>query len=309
MFKNQRSSAVAGDNLSTKEIGRLEVEELDQLILPSASPLRAPVVNTEPNITCGGVVADFAGGDGNDSFWFTKRFIENHPAQFADGLAVINLGAGNDRGGVESSPGGIEWKFCGDEGRDRILGSRDPNDTNHLAGGPGDDNIQIRGGQNNSAGGDQGRDRITGSNQNDLLIGGPGNDIIKGKGGDDIIDGEAGDDKLFGDNGNDMVIGGDGSDLLKGGKGNDNLFGGDQFDKIFGGDGDDWLKGDGGDDLLKGNRGAYLIEGGIGEDRFARGLADDRLKKLKHLTTPIDPGTGINVLFGGDVITDLGRKF
>ena len=53
-----------------------------------------------------------------------------------------------------------------------------------------------------------GDDRITGSNETDIIIGLLGADTIRGGSGDDNIQGNEDLDKLYGENGNDLLQGG-----------------------------------------------------------------------------------------------------
>lgn len=70
---------------------------------------------------------------------------------------------------------------------------------------------------------------ITGNNQANILVGGPADDLIRGKGGNDDISGGAGNDRLKGGGGNDIIKDGEGADRMWGGNGNDifQLVGGD----------------------------------------------------------------------------------
>jgi hypothetical protein len=74
-----------------------------------------------------------------------------------------------------------------------------------------------------------GNDLVNGSGvaaANLLLIGGSGNDILTGGAGNDQLEGGAGEDFLRGGAGNDLLLGGDGNDSLTGGAGRDTLDGG-----------------------------------------------------------------------------------
>ena len=93
-----------------------------------------------------------------------------------------------------------------------------------------------------------GDDRITGSNESDIIIGLLGADTIRGGSGDDKIQGNEDIDRLYGEDGNDLLQGGAATDQLYGGQGDDILSGGmgDNFlvgeqgnDKLYGGSEDD----------------------------------------------------------------------
>ncbi|WP_370470190.1 hypothetical protein [Snodgrassella alvi] len=78
--------------------------------------------------------------------------------------------------------------------------------------------------------------KITGTNNNDVMFGSVVDNLINGGDGNDIIYGNAGNDILMGDEGNDTLYGGDGDDILKGGYGYDILIGGTGNDTLIGGD-------------------------------------------------------------------------
>ena len=69
--------------------------------------------------------------------------------------------------------------------------------------------------------GEEGKDNISGSNSDDLLIGGDEDDTIKGSLGSDTLYGGIGNDQLEGGKGKDYVYGGSGNDMIKPGKGAD----------------------------------------------------------------------------------------
>jgi len=73
--------------------------------------------------------------------------------------------------------------------------------------------------------GGAGNDRISGSQQSDLIIGGEGNDRLFGNGGADRIEGGLGNDRISGGDGPDVILGGLGNDVIHGGAGNDEIYG------------------------------------------------------------------------------------
>jgi hypothetical protein len=104
-----------------------------------------------------------------------------------------------------------------------------------------------------------GDDRITGSNETDIIIGLLGADTIRGSGGDDKIQGNEDVDKLYGEAGN---------DLLQGGTSTDQLYGGEGDDILSGGMGDNFLDGEQGNDKLYGGPEDDILQGGSGADYF-----------------------------------------
>jgi Ca2+-binding RTX toxin-like protein len=131
-----------------------------------------------------------------------------------------------------------------------------------------------------------GDDRITGTQQTDIIIGFSGSDTITGLNGSDIIQGNEGQDKLYGDSGNDILQGGIGSDQLYGGIGNDILAGGGDDDFLVGEEGNDKLYGDIGDDVLVGGPGADYFDCGEGVDvvaDFNIQQSDDRAGNCEEL--------------------------
>lgn len=122
-----------------------------------------------------------------------------------------------------------------------------------------------------------GDDRLTGTNDadvidalagNDVISGLAGSDRIRGNSGNDTIYGHSGNDWLSGDNGNDVISGHLGRDFIFGGHGADRLWGQDGHDRIHGGTGRDRLSGGTGNDWLYGDGGIDTLIGGAGEDKF-----------------------------------------
>ena len=105
-----------------------------------------------------------------------------------------------------------------------------------------------------------GTDTLIGNGGDDELFGGSTDadlrDVIFGGDGNDTIDGGYGNDELRGDAGNDLIAGGFGADTLIGGTGNDTLTGAALGDILFGGDGDDFVNGGFGFDRINGGTGA-----------------------------------------------------
>ncbi len=131
-----------------------------------------------------------------------------------------------------------------------------------------------------------GDDRITGTQQTDIIIGFSGSDTITGMNGSDVIQGNEGQDKLYGDPGDDILQGGIGSDQFYGGVGNDIMAGGGDDDFIVGEVGNDKLYGDIGDDVLVGGPGADYFDCGEGVDvvaDFNIQQSDDRAGNCEEL--------------------------
>ena len=114
----------------------------------------------------------------------------------------------------------------------------------------------------NRIGGEEGRDYLVGTSENDLVMGFGGNDTLKGRKGDDAI---------YGGNGSDKLIGNLGDDMLDGGAGRDRLYGGRHDDMLNGGAGNDKLIGGRGDDI-------FVFEAGSGRDTICDfGYGDDTI--------------------------------
>jgi Ca2+-binding RTX toxin-like protein len=111
-----------------------------------------------------------------------------------------------------------------------------------------------------------GDDRITGSNESEVMIGLLGADTIRGEGGDDNVQGNEDLDKLYGE---------DGNDLLQGGAATDQVYGGIGDDILSGGLGDNFLVGEEGDDKLYGGSEDDIMQGGLGADYFDCGEGID----------------------------------
>jgi len=122
-----------------------------------------------------------------------------------------------------------------------------------------------------------GNDKLFGLADNDILNGGAGNDRLYGNEGNDELNGEAGNDKLIGGLGDDTLNGGSGNDKLEDWYGNNILDGGEGKDKLIGGYGDDQLFGGAGNDKLEDWYGNNLLQGGDGNDELLSGAGNDTL--------------------------------
>ncbi|MCW3783906.1 hypothetical protein [Defluviimonas salinarum] len=239
---------------------------------------------------------------------------------------TIQGGGGND---LITGDAGHDRLF-GDSGNDRVFGG---SGDDLLMGGDGDDllnggagtdsavyygsadltvSLSVTGVQNTGQGLDElvsienlggaaGNDRLTGSEEINVIWGNAGNDIIDGLGGSDRLHGGTGHDRINGGAGNDFIFGEDGDDVIMGGIGNDFIDGGAGEDTatysgssgvtvslaISGyqntGQGNDRLTsienlgGTSGNDVLTGNAGANKIWANSGNDTIDGGGGNDLL--------------------------------
>lgn len=209
---------------------------------------------------------------------------------------------------LASSITSISGNALGGNDRITISDSLRSDITITLAGGAGDDILNVDGGGALNIQGNGGDDQIkigagaglaaTPGSPN-ILRGGSGDDLILGSEASDRIEGDAGDDMLLGRGADDTIYGGSlgnasnsGDDRIDGGSGNDTLYGGDEGasvfpgdgsaitrhgDRIFGGTGDDSIHGGAGDDALFGAAGVDTIHAGSGDDYIRGGLGIDTL--------------------------------
>ncbi|NEQ38756.1 MAG: beta-propeller fold lactonase family protein [Okeania sp. SIO3I5] len=143
---------------------------------------------------------------------------------------------------------------------------------------------------------------IVGDDEKNTLPGTFNDDLIQGLPGDDLLTGDLGNDTLEGGDGNDTLDGGSGEDLLNGGDGEDvadyqeaiasvtvnlktesatdesgnkdtlknieNVIGSRFDDNLQGNPGKNQLTGGDGNDTLTGNGGADILQGGTGDDVY-----------------------------------------
>ena len=131
-----------------------------------------------------------------------------------------------------------------------------------------------------------GDDRISGTQEPDVIIGFLGSDTVTGMNGSDAIQGNEGQDKLYGNEGEDILQGGIGSDQIYGDVGDDILAAGGDDDFLSGEQGNDKMYGDVGDDILVGGAGADYFDCGEGVDvvaDFNLQEADDRAGNCEEL--------------------------
>ena len=94
--------------------------------------------------------------------------------------------------------------------------------------------------------------KLSGTNQNDLIIGFK-NTWMDGKNGDDCLKGGNGENVIIGGNGNDVILGGTGSNVIFTGNGNNIVKGGAANDIIFFGNGHNTIDGGHGKNYCIGN--------------------------------------------------------
>lgn len=143
--------------------------------------------------------------------------------------------------------------------------------------------------------GTSGADRIEGTKGRDVILGLGGDDVILGGDGRDLVCGGGGSDELQGRYGADLLDGGPGRDVLEGGPGGDLLLGGTGRDRLFGGDG-------GSGDTLVGGRGTDSLSGGDGRhdsDFLFGGPSGDFLDGGLGALDELYGGTGNDFLTGG----------
>lgn len=176
-----------------------------------------------PDETRGYVTLTMRLGDGNDTVAYNNYTGQD---RFA---AAIDLGAGKDTLTQTSNPVGV--------------------DGNLVYGGPGDDNITVRG--NGRAWGQDGNDTIHADGEGARVDAGAGNDLIYGGAGRQTLTGGNGNDTVRGGTGNDVIYGSPGNDTLYGNSGNDTIQGNSGNDKLYGGPGKDILSGGPGSNVVR----------------------------------------------------------
>ncbi len=141
-------------------------------------------------------------------------------------------------------------------------------------------------------------DRITGTDNAEIIEGLNGNDRVTALGGDDFIttgdgndrvDGGAGNDQIDTGDGNDRVNGGDGNDIIDAGNGNNRVEAGAGNDVINTGEGNDRVEAGDGDDVISTGKGNDRVEAGNGDDVISTGEGNDR----------IDAGAGADIINAG----------
>lgn len=176
-------------------------------------------------------------------------------------------------------------KSKGDDGNDRITGS-DVDDICYTESLFGED-----GNDSGPSGG------LFGLGGDDILWGGEGEDVLVGGAGDDVLWGEDGPDFLYGSEGDDELHGGNGNDTMEGWTGNDTMNGDAGNDELIGFEGDDILRGGDGSDDLHGREGNDVLVGGDGDDDLNGHEGDDILCDTTGLL--VCATVGVQILDGG----------
>ena len=166
---------------------------------------------------------------------------------------------------------------------------------------------------------DAGSDKITMSQQDDIVVGLSGNDIIAGLKGDDDLSGNDGKDRIIGGSGNDTISGGadrddlrgnGGNDTISGGGGNDSIKGHNGNDKLFGNGGRDFIIGGGGKDKMFGNAGEDTMRGEADKDKMFGGGDNDKMYGGGRADI-MEGGSGNDLMLGQDggdkMLGDSGR--
>lgn len=145
--------------------------------------------------------------------------------------------------------------LTGTDGNDRIYAAEDsdPQGTDTIDAGPGDDRLYVDAGDSVQGGAGHDELIVRGSGGMTLALAGTGIEETWGGDGDDTFDGTGVSDPL----------------TLRGGRGKDRLTGGEGDDLLYGGDGEDVLVGGPGQDTLKGEAGTDILTGGPGADVFS----------------------------------------
>ena len=122
-----------------------------------------------------------------------------------------------------------------------------------------------------------GKDRLTGTQANDLLVGLDGSDKPNAS--------HMASQRLLGLSGKDFIIGGNDRDFLEGGSGRDILFGGSGNDSLVGDGGDDRLFGGSGKDVAKYSQQQddYIFKGNPDEFQIIGADGRDTLKDIESL--------------------------
>ncbi len=173
--------------------------------------------------------------------------------------STIDLGAGDDTFTLWASPLG-KINLQGGTGIDKVslnLQNFSSGVTFHLSSYVAlfDSKLLIKGVEQVSLNGGNGRDIFSGGDYADILGGGDGNDTLDGLGGNDVIAGQGGSDVIRGGAGNDILYQDDFDNFVDGLP--------EDHDKLFGGSGDDIVYMDVGD----------RASGDAGVDRVVLSLA------------------------------------
>ena len=226
--------------------------------------------------------------------------IFNSATQRAEVTQVdVNGLTGNDSIDLLLTQAKVAVRADGGDGDDTLFLGANNSRAAELAGGAGNDYIQLQivssGGNIVDAG--DGDDTVIA----DTLSGPVGNGRINGGAGDDTmklnVSREVIDDVAARRNGY-TASGGADNDVIQGSALNDSLFGDSGRDDISAGDGDDFVAGGTESDILRGERGNDLLDHGGGTDVLDGGLGFDSAFSGKE-----DTRISIEVILTGDAIS------
>ena len=237
-----RQGATRVDGDATNSGGRTQTETTDGkpvLVDPLHESPQVSITRERTAVEQGGqlyAVSDqlvFTTGAGNDSVQVTQNPNgslnfdvngETYEVELARGQEItIRAGDGDDTIEIDS---GVSVNFVIEGGRgDDVINALGSGD-NRIAGGAGNDTVQIGTGNNYVEGG-AGDDAISvlGDGRN-VIYGGAGNDQITGGQGVDYIDAGAGDDRIDGVAGNNILVGSLGNNLIHTGTGDSRVYAG-----------------------------------------------------------------------------------
>jgi Ca2+-binding RTX toxin-like protein len=220
----------------------------------------------------------------------------------------VRLGDGNDALSLMDNSEEGYGAYFGAGGNDTIIGFGDPFSSEHLSGGPGNDILRGRGGEDTLDGGPGAdimsggtskepnffgffphNDTVTYANRSDPVFAdadGVADDgeasegdlikrdveVIRGGSGDDVLGGETINVRVFNEGGKFRY-----GMELRGNGGDDVLRGWHSHDFLLGRKGNDVLRGEGAGDSLSGGRGNDRLVGGKGRDHLTGGRGPDRL--------------------------------
>ncbi len=193
---------------------------------------------------------------------------------------------GNDKLEGERGDDLIYGQFGNDEylfnggglGRDRLVESENPNDSNdrlNFSGLIGAIDVNLGRSGSQTVNGDLFQTDVNSvitlftPNAFEGVIGSLFSDKIIGNGRDNTLSGLDGNDILEGRKGNDNLLGGEGDDILRGGDDSGDDDDGDDDD------GNDVLSGGGGNDVIYAGSGYNLLIGGLGADKLFANSGDD----------------------------------
>ncbi len=262
------------------------------------------------------------GGKGNDTISIHQDGYQNGTYKDENGIEhktglMIKGGDGDD---VIKADEDVyrNLYISGGKGKDNIVGGSgndhivDNYGSNTIDGGAGNDSITALGYGNKGSWYGRLWNKLSGSNQDNIIEGGQGNDtIITGNGNDTITD-KGGNNTIISNGGNDSIeitdssasshnsiYSGDGNDTIKTGDSNDTIYGGKGNDVIESTGGENFLHGGDGNDTIHGGKGNDFIDSTGGENSLYGGDGNDTIHGGKGRDY-IEGGKGNDVIYGGN---------